>query len=77
MGNIGGYLSHRASKANYPAAFQFLNEIHVKRYESNLSHARIRLTQKATKRIRFKWLVKSAAFLQRASHGPATKFPAE
>jgi len=75
MGNVGGCLSHGRLKARYPAVFKFLNEIHSKRYESNLSHARIRRTQQPTKRIRFKWLAKGAVLLRRASDELATKFP--
>lgn len=77
MGSVGGCLSHGKLKASYPAVFKFLNEIHSKRYESNLSHARIRRTQQPTKRIRFKWLAKGGAFLRRASEELAIKFPAK
>lgn len=77
MGTVGTYLSHGRLKTSYPAVFKLLNEIHAKRYESNLSHARIRRTQQPTKRIQFKWLAKGAAFLRRASDELATKFPAK
>ena len=76
MGNIGGYLSHGALKTNYPAVFKLLNEVHAKRYESNLSHARIRRTSQPTKRIHFKWLRTGAVLLRRAAVELAAKFPA-
>lgn len=77
IGNVGGYLSHGKLKTHYPAVFKFLNEIHSKRYESNLSHARSRRTQQPTKQIRFNWLAKGSAFLRRASEELAIKFPAK
>lgn len=76
MGNVGGYTSHGALKASFPAVFKLLNEIHAKRYESNLSHAKVKKTSQPTKRIPFKWLQKGAVLLRKASEELAMKFPA-
>jgi hypothetical protein len=76
MGNVGGYLSHGALRANYPAVFRLLNEIHTKRYESNLSHALVRRSGQPTRRIQFTWLRKGAGLIRRAAEELAIRYPA-
>jgi hypothetical protein len=77
IGNVGGCTSHGALKTNYPAVFKLLNEVHAKRYQSNLSHAKVRRTSQPTKRIRFKWLRTGAVLLRQAADELAAKFPAK
>lgn len=76
MGNVGGYMSHGVLKARYPRVLKLLNEVHTKRYMSNLSHAKVKKTSQPTKRIPFRWLRRGAVLLRRAADELAIRFPA-
>lgn len=77
MGSVGGYLAHGALKARYPRVSRLLNEVHTKRYESNLSHAKIKKTSQPTKRIAFKWLRRGALLLRGAAEELSVTFPSK
>jgi len=77
IGKVGSYLAHGALKRKYPAVFKLLNEVHSKRYQSNLSHAVVKKTGRPTVRIRFRWLRKGAAYLRNAAEELAVAWPAK
>jgi len=67
LGNVGSVTESVRLKASYPAVFELLNQVHAKRYESNLSHAQVKKTKKPTKPIKFEWLRTGARLLRRAA----------
>ena len=65
-GQIGSVVNSTRLKNNYPAVQSFVFEIHQKRYESRLSHAKIRSTGKPTKTIKYRFLKKGMQLLKGA-----------
>jgi hypothetical protein len=66
LGNFGPALSSTKLRTIYPNTFQTVRDIHRKRLESDLSHARVRTNLRYTGRIRFSWLRTGARLLVRA-----------
>lgn len=73
---LGGYTLGRSGstldnpvrlKSAYPAIANMAMKFHEKRLESDLSHAEVRKTKKATKPIKFKWLRVGARLLRRGA----------
>jgi hypothetical protein len=73
LGKIGSVLKSTRLKADYPAISRLANQLHEKRLESDLSHAKVKATNKPTKPIRFKWLRSGARLLQRGARELETK----
>jgi hypothetical protein len=64
LGSIGSTLGNPVRLKNaYPAVTHMAEQFHQKRSESDLSHAVVRRTKKATKRVKFKWLKTGAKIL--------------
>lgn len=73
LGNIGSVLSSPRLKLGFPAIFKLANQIHDKRLESNLSHARVSKTKKSTGPIKFTWLKTGTRLLKTAAQELRTK----
>ena len=56
LGNFGDVIGRKAFKAKFPMTHMFVDEVHKKRGESELSHAVVHSTKEWTGRIPFKWL---------------------
>jgi hypothetical protein len=56
LGNMGAVLTSARLRASYPATLQLCTDIHEQRLRSNLSHAVVRRTGKATSRIPYRYL---------------------
>lgn len=67
LGNIGSVLGSTKLGAGYPAITRLVNQIHDKRLESELSHAKVKKTKKPTGPIKFKWLKTGARLLARGA----------
>jgi hypothetical protein len=68
-GSIGSVMNSTKLKAAYPRFAEMLIDIHSNRYESHLSHARVKSTGKPTRHIPFSYLKRAkrlmkAAFLE-------------
>lgn len=66
QGNVGGFMNSASLRTLYPATQAFVFDIHQMRYQSNLSHAKVGKTAKATKSIPFKYIRKGKKLLQSA-----------
>lgn len=67
LGKIGSVLGSARLKADYPAITRMVNQIHDKRLESELSHARVSKTKKPTGPIKFKWLKTGSRLLAKGA----------
>ena len=67
LGTVGSVIASTRQKADYPAIARLANQIHAKRLESELSHARVKKTKKPTGPIKFKWLKTGARLLARGA----------
>ncbi len=74
LGQIGGVLEKNVLNASYPKVLKLCREIHRRRYESHLSHARQKTNKKPTKAIPYKWLRIGARHLAQAARELESKF---
>ncbi len=65
-GKVGSILTSKRLKTTYPALFSMVEDVHQRRYESHLSHAKVQRTGKPTSFIKFGYL-KTAKRLMRAA----------
>jgi hypothetical protein len=75
QGNVGGFMNSASLKKLYPATQAFVLDIHQMRYQSNLSHAKVGKTDKATGPIRFNYLRKGKKLLRHAIAELSIKLP--
>jgi hypothetical protein len=64
LGKIGSVLGSPRLAAQYPSVSVLVNDVHERRYESHLSHPKVRRTGKNTGRIPFTYLKTSKRFLK-------------
>lgn len=67
LGGVGSVMNSARLKAGYPEVFKLLNQVHAKRYASNLSHAVVKATKKPTQNISFGWLKTGRRLLRGAA----------
>lgn len=67
LGRIGSVMSSTKLATQYPATLSFAHKTHEKRLESELSHAVVSRTKKATGPVKFKWLKTGARLLKLAA----------
>ena len=65
LGRIGSSVDSTKLSAGYPAIARMAKQIHEKRLESELSHARVHKTKKPTGPIKFRWLKTGSRLLAR------------
>ena len=75
QGNVGGFMNSATLKKLYPATQAFVLDIHQMRYQSNLSHAKVGKTDKATGPIRFSYLRRGKKLLRQAIAELSIKLP--
>lgn len=73
LGGLGSVKGSIKLKASYPKVSESINKFHEKRLESELSHAIVKATRKATGPIKFKWLNTGAKFVRQVNSELKTK----
>jgi hypothetical protein len=73
LGGIGSVKGSTKLKATYPKVSESINKFHEKRLESELSHAIVKATKKATGPIKFKWLNSGAKLIRQVNSELKTK----
>jgi hypothetical protein len=65
-GKVGSIMGSTRLKSSYPRVLTFVQSVHNKRYESSLSHAKIKKSGRATAPIRFQYLKTGRRLLRNA-----------
>lgn len=66
LGNFGQVIGNARFKTRFPRMHDYVEAVHRKRLESELSHAVVKATQAPTGRVPFKWLKVGTRFMKNA-----------